>query len=196
MFRSSTAAAPTPLRSRRLAWRLSTAGVLAGVALGAAACSSSTPVSSATVSPSAKVSAVESAKLGHRILEVDGRPVYVHLTTGAQIAPCTGACIDVWPPVDVSGVPSVQPGVNSSLVGVTAVAGGTKIMTYAGRPVYYFRNDTSSTPTGVGITSFGGTWYAVSISGAPLDASGVAVTPSSTSSSSSSSSTSSPGYTY
>ncbi|MCK4177698.1 hypothetical protein [Aciditerrimonas ferrireducens] len=182
---TSTAQTRSASRTSRLAWRLPVAGALLGVALGAAACSSSTPVSSATVSPSAKVAAVESAKLGHRILTVDGRAVYVHLTTGGVTAPCTGACIDVWPPVDVSGVPSVQPGVHPSLVGVTAVAGGTKIMTYDGRPVYYFSGDDSPTPTGVGITSFGGSWYAVSVSGAPIDAAGVEVTGSAASSASS-----------
>lgn len=134
-------------------------GMLVVAALGLAACSNGS---------SAKVSVAHSSKLGAAVLTVSGQAVYVHLTSSGAVAPCTVACLSVWPAVDASAVPPATSGVHASLLSTMELAGGTRILTYAGRPLYYFGRDTAAHVRGEGLSSFGGSWYAVAPSGKPI----------------------------
>ena len=134
-------------------------GVLIALALLASACSSGS---------SAKVVVVHSSKVGAYILEVAGRPVYVHLLSTGAPAACTTACLSEWPAVDASSVPPAGSGVHASMLSTTLLAGGTRVLTYDGRHLNFFYEDTSSHVTGEGIESFGGFWYVVSPSGKPI----------------------------
>lgn len=133
--------------------------MLLSVALVASACSSGS---------SGKVSVVRSSTLGASVLEIAGRPVYVHLLSNGEVATCDNACLTQWPAVDVSAVPPAERGVNASLLSSTVLAGGTRVLTYDGHVLYYFYNDTTRHVTAQGIESFDGFWYAVSPSGKPI----------------------------
>lgn len=134
-------------------------GALVALALLASACSSGS---------SAKVSVVYSSKVGANILEMAGRPMYVHILSNGAPAACTVACLSEWPAVQASALPPVTSGVHASLLSTTLRAGGTRVLTYDGRPLFFFYEDTSSHVTGEGIESFGGYWYVVSPSGKPI----------------------------
>jgi predicted lipoprotein with Yx(FWY)xxD motif len=79
----------------------------------------------------------------------------------------TSECSTTWPPLTSSGQPSAGPGVKSSLLSTIKLPNGTRQVTYAGHPLYRYslageRGETSY----AGIKQFGGTWFAVSASGA------------------------------
>lgn len=150
-----TESVPQGVRSRPTGFL----AVLGAVALLASACSAGS---------SAKVTAVHSSKVGADILEMAGRPVYVHLLSSGAPAACTVACLSEWPAVDASSVPPAESGVHASMLSTTLLAGGTRVLTYDGRRLYFFYEDTSSHVTGEGIESFGGFWYVVSPSGKPI----------------------------
>jgi len=152
---------------------------VAGVAILAAACSSSSSASSSAAPrikrSGAAVTTVEDAALGQPVLAVSGRVVYVHLSSTGTLAPCTGACLTIWPAVDASAVPSVSPAASGAHLGTTTQAGAVRVLTVNGRPVFYFSKDTGSSASGEGITSFGGTWYVLSPNGSPVPEPGSSV---------------------
>jgi predicted lipoprotein with Yx(FWY)xxD motif len=141
------------IRPRGFLW------ALVAVALLASACSSGS---------SAKVAVVHSSKVGADILEMAGRPMYVHLLSTGAPATCDIACLSEWPAVDASSVPPAERGVHASMLSTTLLAGGTRVLTYDGQRLYYFYKDTSSHVNGEGIESFGGYWYVISPAGKPI----------------------------
>jgi predicted lipoprotein with Yx(FWY)xxD motif len=78
-------------------------------------------------------------------------------------------CATAWPPLTVAGKPTAGSGVKASMLGTIAIAGGKHQVTYDGHPLYRFTEDSSPGATGyIGQSSFGGTWYGVSASGAAV----------------------------
>lgn len=168
---------------------LAVAGAAIGVALTAAACgggghaaASATASASpaATASPAGstgggstvagsggalKVSLATIASVGPVLVDPSGRTVYVLLSASGATLPCTGGCLGIWPAVQVASVPAAGAGVSATL----GDSGGQ--LTVDGRPVYTFRGDSAAgQASGEGIHSFGGIWYALSASGAPVTA--------------------------
>ncbi|HEY3759210.1 MAG TPA: hypothetical protein VGL37_05575 [Solirubrobacteraceae bacterium] len=75
-------------------------------------------------------------------------------------------CTAVWPPLTTTGNPVAGPGVKASLLGTIPYKGSLKQVTYAGHPLYTYKND-----DGPGSTEYidesqsGGRWPALSASG-------------------------------
>jgi predicted lipoprotein with Yx(FWY)xxD motif len=79
----------------------------------------------------------------------------------------TSECSTTWPALTTSGQPTAGPGVSSSLLSTIKLSNGQRQVTYAGHPLYRYavaseRGETSY----IGVKQFGGTWYALSASGA------------------------------
>lgn len=75
-------------------------------------------------------------------------------------------CKGTWPVVTTKGKPIAGPGVNQSLLGSITLPGGKKQVTYSGHPLYMYSNDTGPGQTDyVGISMFGGKWYALNAKG-------------------------------
>ena len=161
---------------------LSLALVPAAVVL--AACSSSTPTTSPTSSSAANPSASTSASLtmtasnstyGTILVDKNGKTLYT-LTNGGQAVSCTGACASVWPPLlQSSGQPA----------------------THNGLALYTFVGDQSAGQAkGEGISSFGGVWHVVKVSGTGSTSSGGSSSSGAGSSGTTSTSSGSGGYGY
>ncbi|HEY7966064.1 MAG TPA: hypothetical protein VID68_03475 [Solirubrobacteraceae bacterium] len=104
-----------------------------------------------------------------KILETGkGRTVYLWPKDKKGKIACAGACLAVWPLVEVSGKPTAGAGVNAKLLGTIKVKGGNEV-TYAGHPLYTFISDTKpGVISGEGNTSFGAPWWLVSPAGAAI----------------------------
>jgi predicted lipoprotein with Yx(FWY)xxD motif len=74
-------------------------------------------------------------------------------------------CAQAWPALTTSGQPSAGPGVKASLLSSIRIAGGAKQVTYAGHPLYTYVADSRGSTDYVGVSAFGGFWYALSASG-------------------------------
>ena len=168
--------------------RLLGGSLLAGAAITVAACgaSSSTTGSGSGSSPSsgsassapagASTSAVTiSAKsvpgVGTVLVNGQGRTLYLlNSEKGGKIT-CTDAngCTKIWPDTELpKGMTAAKAGsgVQASLLATVKGDSGALYVTYNGWPLYTFSGDSGSGAAhGQGITSFGGTWYALTSSG-------------------------------
>ena len=147
-----------------------TAGSTATVT--SSAMSSSTGMSTATAS-SAALKVTTNSSLGQIVVTGSGMTVYRfdQDTASPSKSNCTGGCASAWPPVLAtgSGTPQVS-GVSASLVGEITRPDGTKQVTLAGWPLYTYAGDSAAGATsGQGS---GGSWWAVTPTGAKASTSG------------------------
>ena len=174
--------------------RASTGGLLAaaGIALIAASCGSSAHTSTAAGSGATSttsgsggasmaaytVAAHQVGTVGTVLVNGEGRTLYLLSSERGGKLTCTDAngCTKVWPPVELpAGTTKAEAGsgIDEMHLGTVRSSTGDLYVTYNGWPLYTFSGDSGSgTASGVGITSFGGTWYAVSVSGNPAGGGG------------------------
>ena len=103
--------------------------------------------------------------LGNILVSSSGRTLYEFTRDHANKNSCVtiSGCSEVWPSLKASGRPTAGSGIKASLLSTT---GGHQV-TYAGHPLYTYSGDSGPGKTSyVGFKSFGGTWYALSASGA------------------------------
>jgi predicted lipoprotein with Yx(FWY)xxD motif len=164
------------------------ASILAAVAMAAAACgggykAKAVSASSATTSSSVgdapiTVKAADVPKVGTVLVNGDGRTLYVLSSEKGGKITCTddNGCTKVWPDTELpKGVTQgvAGSGVQASLLGSVKSASGDVYLTYATWPLYTFSGDPGpGTANGEGITTFGGTWTAITPAGAAVTAAG------------------------
>ena len=166
---------------------LPTLALLAGLALGLAACGSSSsasdtvntagiPVESTTTTAAAAATTtttgavtgalelkVADSSLGQILVDGQGRTLYVFTNDTGSESTCTGGCAAAWPPL--VGEVSAGPGVTGAL-GTTTRENDVEQVTLAGHPLYYYASDVSpGAVTGQGV---GGTWFVVDGAGAAI----------------------------
>ena len=101
---------------------------------------------------------------------------------------CEGPCATVWRPYIAIGEPGAKDGnvnaLNDDLIATVVRRDGRQQVAYAGHPLYYFSGDGApgdpvhaDDVRGAGQKQFGGTWSAVSGSGAPVAPNGSTVVP-------------------
>jgi len=150
----------------------------------AAACGSTTNTSSASSVGSATSGAgtsvtssasggpvgVATTSQGPVLVDSKGFTVYMLTADTKGHSTCSAQCLQYWPLVpapagsDVSQVPGV-----SAALATTNATSGALMLTAGGWPLYTFVKDTApGQVTGEGVNTLGGTWYAVSPSGAPV----------------------------
>ncbi|HZJ26146.1 MAG TPA: hypothetical protein VFF40_03880 [Acidimicrobiia bacterium] len=168
-------ARPAPTGASR-ARRLVAPALVGCAALILAACGSSgsdTKTSSDTNATSdsadapaaAVVKTASNAGLGTILVDQDGRTLYT-LTSGGQAVECTGACLAAWPPLLLLAGTDTPTG-GSGVTGLATVTtpDGEQV-THDGLPLYRFAADSAAgDANGAGISSFGGVWNVVTISG-------------------------------
>jgi len=118
---------------------------------------------------------VKAAKsdLGTILVDGEGKTLYLFEADKGGTSSCSGGCAAVWPPVTTSGSATAGAGAQENLLGTTMRSDGTKEVTYAGHPLYWFSGDAGAGDTnGEGLTDFGGAWYAVSPAGSAVEESG------------------------
>ncbi len=174
--------------------RLLPVATVAVAAVTLAACGSDSSSSKAgtdagsSSSTAAKTAAVILAKanpdLGTILVDTQGRTVYTLTNNGAAVA-CTGTCLNAWPPVLLpSGDTTASGGPGVKGLGVAKDASGDQV-TSGDLPLYTFQGDSTPGMTkGEGLSSFGGTWHVVKVSGGAASSSTAPTTKASSSSSS------------
>jgi predicted lipoprotein with Yx(FWY)xxD motif len=111
---------------------------------------------------------VADTSLGRVLVDGAGRTLYLLTADGHDRSTCSASCLQFWPAVK----PGSHRGVTAQ-VGATATPSGPMTATVAGHPVYTFSQDHApGDVNGEGLQEFGGTWYAVSVSGSAVQADG------------------------
>jgi predicted lipoprotein with Yx(FWY)xxD motif len=125
----------------------------------------SAPAPAATSSAATVISA-KSGSLGTFLVDGKGRTLYLWDADHGAMSTCNGDCAQDWPPLTTKAAPKAGTGVKASLLGTSQRADGTKEVTYAGHPLYYFAGDTAAgQATGQGSGAFGAPWWVVSPAG-------------------------------
>jgi predicted lipoprotein with Yx(FWY)xxD motif len=154
--------------------------------------SAATTTSAASTQAAVEIT-TKSNKLG-TVLAAGPKKLTVYLFEGDKGGKptCSGSCASVWPPVPAGGgSPHASGGLQASLVGSVTRPDGSRQLTYAGHPLYYYTRDGDSGDAyGQGVNGFGALWYALTPSGTAVKSSGSSGSGSSTGSGSSSSSSS------
>jgi predicted lipoprotein with Yx(FWY)xxD motif len=104
---------------------------------------------------------VQHSNLGWVMAKADGYVVYTYAKDSKNGAPtCTGSCASVWAPV--TGVPKAGPADNfPGTFGVVTGAGGKKVITYNGYPLYTYVGAPVLSTKGNGID---GVWHVIKLS--------------------------------
>jgi len=137
----------------------------------------SSPSASAT-SGTASLSTATVGNFGKIVVDGTGRTLYVYDLDTAKPpkSNCYGSCATTWPPLLAgTGTPMVS-GISASLVGTVARTDGTKQVTLAGSPLYYFASDTKAgDATGQAV---GGIWWVVGANGKKITTQASSASPS------------------
>jgi predicted lipoprotein with Yx(FWY)xxD motif len=104
---------------------------------------------------------VQHSDLGWVMAKADGHVVYTYAKDSKNGAPtCTGSCASVWAPV--TGMPKSGPADNfPSAFGVVTGAGGRKVISYNGYPLYTYIGAAPLSTKGNGID---GMWHVIMLS--------------------------------
>jgi predicted lipoprotein with Yx(FWY)xxD motif len=121
---------------------------------------------SAASAPTSSVT-VAGSPYGRILFDGRGFVLYAFTHDPRGRSTCSGDCATAWPPYLVRGRPSAGAGVNSKLLGTTTRRDGSRQVTYAGRPLYYYVGDRK--PKQIlcqNVKEFGGLWLVVRANGA------------------------------
>jgi predicted lipoprotein with Yx(FWY)xxD motif len=113
----------------------------------------------------ASVTAGKSA-YGTILFDGRGRALYAFTRDMRNRSRCYGACAKAWPPYVVSGRVRAAAGTKTSLLGTTRRADGTRQVTYAGRPLYFYVGDRKAGQVLCqNVNEYGGLWLVLRPSG-------------------------------
>lgn len=88
----------------------------------------------------ATVNAANNAKLGRILVDSHGMTLYVFTKDKGSTSVCNGACAKLWPPLTVTGTPTLAPGIGGKL-GTSKRQDGSMQVTFNGKPLYVFSGD-------------------------------------------------------
>ena len=106
------------------------------------------------------------------LTDTEGRALYVFEKDKADSSTCVDACAAAWPPVTSNGAPMAHnAAIDASKLATIARPDGSRQVTYARKPLYYFAQDKASGDTkGQDVKEFGAEWYLLKPNGEKQDA--------------------------
>jgi predicted lipoprotein with Yx(FWY)xxD motif len=114
---------------------------------------------------------LRSTSLGRVIVDSHGRTLYMLTHDRRDKSRCYHGCSAVWPPAAARRRARVGHGLKQRKLTVIRRRGGGRQLAFAGHPLYRYAGDSGAGEVnGEGIHSFGGVWYALRRSGAPVTA--------------------------
>jgi predicted lipoprotein with Yx(FWY)xxD motif len=114
---------------------------------------------------SAKRGALVDSQYGRVIADGKGEAFYLYDKEDTRRSECYGACATAWPPVLTKGRPRAGKGARRGLLGTTRRRNGKLQVTYAGHPLYYYKDDAPGTILCHDVDEFGGAWLVLRRSG-------------------------------
>src|SRR5512144_2255855 len=149
------------------------------IAIALAACGSSNNSSSSNSSAAATtgpasggtVSVQPVGEVGNVLVDAQGNTLYTNNQDSGSKVACTGQCTGIWQPLAApsSGQPTSSDSSVQAKLDVVKLPDGSSQVTFGGKPLYTFVQDSPGQATGNGVTdSFGGTsftWTAATTGG-------------------------------
>ena len=137
------------------------------------ACGGGSPVTTFNETPtttSGATLAEEASPVGPILATGSGYTLYEFVPDTATKSACvSSACVFLWPPVTVTGTPTIGAGLHRALLGTLRRPDGSTQVSYGGHPLYRWNSDTKpGMTTGQALLNEGGYWYVVSPAGKPI----------------------------
>ena len=104
---------------------------------------------------------------GPMLFDRSGQAIYLFDRETTPTPDCYGACAEAWPPVLTDGPPRARGDVRPGLLGTTARKDGSRQVTYAGHPLYFYAHEGKHEVLCHNVTEFGGVWLVVTPGGDP-----------------------------
>ena len=130
---------------------------------------SRSPTPTPTPKPGHVVIAADSA-YGPMLYDATGQPIYLFTAERGDRPLCYDECAADWPPVLTRGEPRARGDVRDSLLGVTRRDDGSRQVTYAGHPLYFYAHEGKYQVLCHDVVEYGGTWLVVRPDGTPAPA--------------------------
>lgn len=109
------------------------------------------------------------SEFGTVLFDANGQVVYAFENDTRNRSNCVSdECVKAWPPVLTKQAPTGGRGVRSSLLGTTTRADGSRQVTYAGRPLYFYEHEAPGEIKCHDIDLHGGLWWVVAPDGVPV----------------------------
>ena len=139
----------------------------AAVAAGAGSVSAvPAPASAADAGQARTTLTVRSTRFGRILFDGRGFALYGFTRDPRGRSVCFDDCAAAWPPYILRGRLSAGAGTRRSLLGTTRRPDGTRQVTYAGRPLYFYVGDRNAGDVFCqNVREFGGLWLVVRPSG-------------------------------
>ena len=154
-------------------FRLAALAIASALVLAACGSSGSSSTSTSTASSTprpASVVGTKTSSLGTFLVDAKGRALYLWEADHGSKSTCSGACAQAWPPLTTTATPKASGTAKASLLGTTTRSDGSREVTYAGHPLYYFAGDTTpGQTTGQGSDGFGAAWWVVAPGGKAIE---------------------------
>jgi predicted lipoprotein with Yx(FWY)xxD motif len=123
----------------------------------------------AAATPPRSTVAVGKSVYGPVLFDGRGFALYAFTHDRPGQSTCRAACARAWPPYLQRGSLRAGAGAKRPLLGTLRRADGSRQVTYAGRPLYYYVGDrTIGQILCQNVSEFGGLWLVVRPSGAPV----------------------------
>jgi predicted lipoprotein with Yx(FWY)xxD motif len=111
---------------------------------------------------------VEKTEFGKALVNRAGRAVYLFDIEESTVPECYDECARAWPPVLTRGKPVAGDGATQGKLGTTTRKDGSRQVTYAGHPLYFYVHDTPDKILCQDVVEFGGRWLLVRPNGSAL----------------------------
>jgi len=109
---------------------------------------------------------VHSSGFGQVLFDGRGFVLYAFTKDSRGLSACSGTCAKAWPPYVVKGAVRAGAGVKAPLLGTVRRSNGSRQVTYAGRPLYFYIGDKKPGQIRCqNVSEFGGLWLVVRASG-------------------------------
>lgn len=104
---------------------------------------------------------------GEMLFDRSGQAIYLFEKETGPRAACYGACAEAWPPVLTDGRPRAVGDVRQRLLGTTTRRDGSRQVTYARHPLYYYAHEGKGEVLCHDVEQFGALWLVVQPNGRP-----------------------------
>jgi predicted lipoprotein with Yx(FWY)xxD motif len=104
---------------------------------------------------------------GPMLFDHTGQAIYLFDKERTSRPDCYGACADAWPPVLTTGAPRALGATRENLLGTTKRRDGSRQVTYAGHPLYFYAHEGKNQVLCHDIVEYGGRWLVVQPDGRP-----------------------------
>jgi predicted lipoprotein with Yx(FWY)xxD motif len=108
---------------------------------------------------------VGDSDFGTMLFDSKKQAIYIFENDREMRSNCYGECAVAWPPVLTKGAPEAGSGVDDSLLGTIRRRNGTRQVTYAGKPLYFYAHEGPGEVECHNVDLNGGLWWVIAPSG-------------------------------